>query len=256
MVRWLAGCFLALVVPTAASGGEPVPVRAVTLHASASVDVDAAGNARVVEMGAIGELERSAGQSPIARAIEDQLRPRIESWQFAPATEGGIAVPSRTHVHVSMKGVDDGKGRVEVTILSANTGGELKDKRMLDLMIAIEHALAEGRVTVTVDYDASGSVIDARILNGMGFHHGEFRGALDRKLEKGALAAAKKWVFSPEIVNGRPLAGSGDVPIRFCFSTACRIAAASVDDSSKGQGQFASTDPAVKLRSAVAGTAL
>ncbi len=62
----------------------------------------------------------------------------------------------------------------------------------------------EGVVKVEVTVDESGRVLQARVLNGLGYG-----------LDESALAAVKQWTFQPGSRCGRPLVATIVIPIRF-----------------------------------------
>src|SRR5580658_624041 len=68
-----------------------------------------------------------------------------------------------------------------------------------------------GMAVIRLVVDESGAVASAHVLD-----------ASDRRLGEAALAAAKKWVFSPALDEGRPVAISMDAPVDFSPDTAAR----------------------------------
>jgi hypothetical protein len=114
---------------------------------------------------------------------------------------------------------------------------------------------AEGFINVDVQYGEDGKVQSTSVHESKSFDHGRFGNTADNDLRKRVLKAAQRWVFVPERIDGHPLAGSGRVPVQLCFSVEC-VNASPETGSTGGEPRFAATDPAVKLRSAVAGTAL
>jgi len=248
----IAGLMLA--APLVAMAGD-APVAWVDLHASAWVDVDALGKAHVIEMEKVKGLADVVQSTPIAETIKERLHDRIESWQFNPATRDGVAVVSRTHLHVVMEGFDDGAGNLGVRIRSAATGPDVKDWNDYGLARAGVTAGEEGIVTFYIAYGADGKVTAAEVRESKTFSGGRFVGTASKTLRKGLLAVARRWTFVPEQVAGQPVPGSGVLPIRVCFSGAC-ISATDASSGGKLESNFASTVPAVTLGSAVAGTAL
>ena len=251
VANWCACLLLGL--PLAA--GAVAPIAALDFTAGAWVDVDATGKAHVIEMGRVSRLEDVPQLGPVVDNIKARLRERIETWQFVPAALDGAPVASRTHVSVSLEGIDDGKGGLGVRIRSAATGAELADVNMIGLQIAGSRLQEEGAVTIDVRYDEGGKILTTAVADSKFFDGHRFTGVAGKAFRRDMLAAAKAWKFVPEQIDGHPQAGSGRVPIHFCLSEACAVAR---DDSQDtvGDAQFAAADPAVKLRSAVAGTAL
>jgi hypothetical protein len=242
---------LLLAMPMLAIAARPPAPAPVDFSGSAWVDVDADGKAHVVEVGRLSVLSDVPALAPIVERIQGRLRNAIESWQFVPAMRDGIAVASRTNVSVDMRGTDDGAGGFAVRLRSARTGPGVRSMDMGPLVSVVERAQAEGSVKVDLAYDEAGNISSAEQADSK-----EFAGRADKVLRRGALAAVKTWHMEPEVVDGHPRAGSGSIVLVFCLETpSCGAIPSSGDDRQHPQ-EFAATDPAVKLRSAVAGTAL
>lgn len=259
-VPWSAGLLLACSLATGAAThsseahSSGAPSSALDFFVSAQVDVDASGKSHVVEMGKVSRLSDVPSLVPIANVIAQRLRERIESWQFVPATRDGQAVASTTGLHVALEGSDDGHGGLAVRILGASTGGDLRDANVLALAIAVTRAQEEARITLDVEYDETGHVTSLSEVDSKRFHRGRWVPA-GPTLRKEVLDAAHHWVFVPEKIEGHPIAGGGRVPIVLCLDAVCATAPDTPDKQTSGVS-FAAVDPAVKLRSAVAGTAL
>lgn len=241
---------LLLGLALAAQAEEP----GLKLASSAVVDVDATGKAHVVTLDSV---DGPNGPLPTAlsQPIETRLRERIESWQFVPATRDGVAVSSRTRLGVSLRAVDDGHGGVAVHVVSVGTGGAIREKHMADLISAFIHYGSQVYLVADVHYAGDGSVIDVDVTDQRVLSGGRFISHADRNMRKAVERALRRWTFETEVVAGQPIEGHGRLPIWVCDSAACETAARDVR-ASDGNQEFASNDPAVKLRSAVAGTAL
>lgn len=222
---------------------------------SATVDVSADGNAHVVEIGKVSKLSSVPALVPVADQVAQKLRDRIASWQFVPATRDGVAVPSRTHVYVFMRAGDDGRGGLAVTILSASPGAVIRKRPMGELVGALVDFGPDSYVLAEIHYAADGDVIDVEVREQRTLSGGRFvPTSADSRLRKGIRNALRRWTFDPEIVDGTPIEGHGLLPMFYCNSPACDEARAGMD-APHGEA-FASADSAVKLRTAVAGTAL
>jgi hypothetical protein len=250
---WAAGLWLAFSFNAVAAD---LPPSSLDFGASATVDVTADGHAHVVEMGKVSRLPDVPAMAPFADMIAQRLRERIESWQFVPAMRDGIGVPSRTHLGVSLRGSDDGHGGMSVAIVSASTGGSVTSWNLAPVMKAFMGAPEEIYIVADIHYADDGRIDDVIFTDARKFSGLRFEGRIDRHLEHNLARAFKGWIFDPEIVDGRPIAGHGTLPLWMCMSPACEAAAAALRQSSADNARFASADPAVKLRSAVAGTAL
>jgi len=257
-MRRLAVAAGLLLACSGAIAGEP---ESLDFNVSAQVDVDVTGKAHVLEMGKVSRLSDVPSLAPVAETIAQRLRQRIETWQFTPAARLGQPVASTTNVHVALEGSDDGHGGLAVRILNARTGGDLRDPNRLALTIALNRAQEEAVIAVGVEYDESGHVQSLSEVDARGFRHGKFVGTPGKSLRKDVLAAARDWTFVPEKIEGHPIVGRGVVPVRLCFSAECTSAPYIRErgddgrDGSDAGTSFAAVDPAVTLRSAVAGTA-
>jgi protein TonB len=63
----------------------------------------------------------------------------------------------------------------------------------------------EGTVILVVDVDANGNVTGVSVE----------KSSRNRDLDRAAMQAARRWKFSPSIVNGQPAAGRVRVPVDF-----------------------------------------
>jgi protein TonB len=70
-----------------------------------------------------------------------------------------------------------------------------------------QQAEIEGVVLVEVTIDPSGSVVDARVVHGLGYG-----------LDEAALRAAKAWTFQPAMRCGRAIVGHKRIPFRFTLT--------------------------------------
>jgi hypothetical protein len=249
--HWIVGLLLAS--PFASLAEQPS--AAVDIRASAWVEVEPSGKAHVVEMGELTKLGAVAGLASIAENIRQRLRDRIESWEFTPATRAGVAVASSTNVSIALEGVDDGAGGFAVRIRSASTGPKLALKNMGGLTAAGNSAAEEGVVVVDVTYGEDGRVLTASVHDSKTLVGGKFVKRASQDLRKGLMRAAKSWVFMPEQVARHPVAGSGRVPIVFCFTARCQSAWDALQ-SPESEPRYAANEPVATLRSAVTGTTL
>ena len=243
---------LLLFMPPSAVAATSTPLE---FGATALVDVDATGKAHVVEMQKVSTLEDVPSLAPIVERIKGRLKDAIESWQFVPAMQDGIAVRSQTHVVVQLEGTDDGAGGMAVRVRSAAPGAGMRRMDMSRLQAAVTMAQAEGFVTLDLTYDATGKVVGSELVDSKALSDAGFTGKADKELRRGALAESRTWELDPELVDGHPRSGSGRITLIFCLSPRCGTTPLPGEEGPDPQ-QFASNDPAVKLRSNVAGTGL
>lgn len=154
-----------------------------------------------------------------------------------------------------MSASDDGQGGMAIKLVSASTGGALQTWDRRALVAALVKPREDMFLVADLHYAANGRVTDVVIRDGRTASVVKFVGRADRDFQKSLVEALERWTFDPEIVDGVPIEGNGRLPMRVCLNSPCRDAKEQ-RDSTSGDLSFAATDPAVKLRSAVAGTAL
>lgn len=256
MMGWGLGMLLAM--PFATNAVEPATPSEVEFGAGAWVDVDATGKAHVVEMDRLDRFKDEGSPGSLVEIIEDRLRERIESWQFQPPTKNGVAVSGRTHVNALLVAEDDRSGNIRLRVKRANTGMAMKQRPSF-MPLAFEMGGASGwRLVVHLEIDPQGHVAEARIVNSSVFNGREFiprRSYLD--LTKVTLRTVRQIEFEMERVDGQPIAGGGDLPIQLCIGGSAACDDSTVDGQSVADGpEFATVNPAMQLRSTVAGTVL
>ncbi len=168
---------------------------------TARVQIDATGRATSIEF----DRERSRD---LTREFKDAMMERLRRVEFEPARLDGQPAASETSVHVSLGVVEGPEGfgplRIEGLYLIP---GYLKVSPphypRRKLMRGIE-----GYVEVKLSYDAEGRVTEARIFDAE---------KADPDFAKAALAAARKWRFDPQRIEGRGVAGQASVPVFFAL---------------------------------------
>ena len=244
------GILLAWPLVTRAAG-PPTPAS-VQISTDAWVDVDPSGRAHVVEMGKFGGFKDEGTSGSLADTIRSRLRERIETWEFAPPTKNGVAVSGKTHLVVFAVAEGDGSNGMRILIESASTGFLLTNVSIAESLVHSPY-FKEGWLEVHIEFGPDGRVVDASVLASKAFDGRRFRGNLDGSLQKKVLAAVKGFTAEMERVNGEPVGGSGNLPIRICMSNACR--SAEIPGAERGS-EFVAAPAAVQLRTAVAGTVL
>lgn len=223
-VAWMAGLLLAASRCALAAA----PGASEDFSCSAWVDVDSSGHAHVVEMGSVSHLSDVPGLVPVADTIAARLRDRIETWRFVPATRDGAAVASRTWLVVRLEGHDTDGGGFEVRIRSASTGPRMNAGRPSDNAFkAVVAARSEGWMLVHVEYGSDGRVNGAHVSQSGEFDaaSGRFRPRTMKALSRAAVETAKSaFQIQPELLDGAPVAGAFDTPMRFCISAGCMTA--------------------------------
>ena len=250
MRRFVLCLGLLLAWPLAGQAAKPAEPTSIDFDAGAWVDVDATGKAHVVEMDKLRRFKDDGKLGSIADIIKARLRERIESWEFQPPTKNGVAVPGKTHIYVDLEASAGDGGDMTIRVLHASTGAKIANQPMGALVHAMMDYGYVGQVTVDVAWKGDGS-IDAVTRAGSTFPDAK---SVPPKFLKTVLKAVQAWRFDPEIVDGTPISGKGWMPIVFCMNGTCP------DSDNSGtkapEPQFTALDPAIGLRTAVAGTVL
>jgi TonB family protein len=249
-------CLLAF-LPCAYAAGKDRTTE-LDFVSSAWVDVDAKGHGRVEQVDSVTKLDKVPALAPAVAHIKEVLKERIESWEFIPATRDGVAVSSRTYLYVEMEGMDDGKGGLGIRILSAHGGPQGQLTPPTYPPTAYRNGI-QGGVLIDVGFDDQGVVTSVEPVKSTDpiirrkFSNSKF-------FVEAAIAAARAWTFKAEQVGGFPVPGRVRVPVSFCLAMPGSSCGSSERAAKKADvprdGEFLALDPAVKLRSAVAGTAL
>ena len=245
-MRRFALCLgMLLAWPLAGQAAKPAEPASIEFGAGAWVDVDATGKAHVVEMDKLSRFKDDGKPGSIADIIKARLRERIESWEFQAATSNGVAVPSHTHLSIALEAADDGHSGMMLSVIDAKTGAAIADNKTGDLArIHGGFSGHTGTMVIDIAYRGDGSIKTANLISS----------SFEKNVSKRALAVAMTWRVSPEIVDGQPMPGEGRIPVVFCIEDECPA------DNDAGSNdhlrEFTSIDPAVKLRTAVAGTVL
>ena len=250
--RGMLYLLLLLPLPVLAASVKKAP--SVEFYAIAWADVDASGTAHVDQIDEVTKLEDVPGLAPAVVRIKELLKQRLETWQFVPATREGIAVASRTCVYVRLEGADDGKGGLGMRILSASTGPRA-DYLVPHYPPDAMREGTEGLILLVVEYDEAGRVTSVKAEQSKTIWNGKLRDRGSAALKGAAIGTAWLWTFQNERVAGEPKSGSVRVPVQFCMSSEC-VKVRWEQPGMPDNGEFAAINPAVKLRSAVAGTAL
>jgi len=253
-MRGIALCLgMLLAWPLATQAAKPAEPTSIDFGAGAWVDVDATGKAHVVEIDQLSEFKDDGKPGSLADIIKQRLRERIEMWEFVPPASNGAAVNGRTHVHVSLEASTADGGGMAIRVLGAATGAKLVKRQMGELIKAMMDYGYVGRVNIDVAWKDDGSVESAdSVASSVG---GKVTSrSVSPKFLKTVLKAVQDWRFDPEIVEGTPIPGKGRVPINFCLSGECP--AEEKTSSNTAESLFTAIDPAIGLRTAVAGTML
>ncbi len=159
-----------------------------------------------VDIDITGRVER-------VQVLDEQLDPilaqRIQQviadWPFPPAENKGKPARLSTHVYVEVRGRPDGDQRMVFDVQFMGTG--VRAVKMVGPAYptrSLAHG-KEGAVVVLVDINARGKVTKARLEQSSGM----------QLFDKAAVAAARRWRFAMDQVDGEPVASSTKLPFVF-----------------------------------------
>ena len=256
MRRFVLCLGMLLAWPLAVQAAKPAEPASIEFGAGAWVDVDATGKAHVVEMDKLTRFKDDGEPGSIADIIKSRLRERIETWEFTPPTKNGAAVAGKTHVGMRLQAYVAESGGMGLRIESADTGMALR-KRSSWLPLTDELGNSNSWwVKVYLKVNPDGHVIEARAEDSSLFRG---KGAVKQdspRLTKAIWEAFSGYEFDTEWVDGQPIAGEAIQPIMACGSiSTCNMASSELNEQDD-ESALAAVDPAIRLRTAVAGTVL
>ena len=260
MRRFVLCLGLLLAWPLAGQAAKPAEPTSIDFDAGAWVDVDATGKAHVVEMDKLTGFKDDDKPGSIADIIKSRLRERIESWEFQPPTKNGVAVSGKTYVGVSLVAEDDGAAGLRLRLRSASTGMQMLQRPSLRPLLSQLGGASGWKFMLHLDIGPDGHVADARMVDSRMFNGREFvaqSSRFARNLDQTVTKLVKQMTFSTESVDGQAIAGEGALPIKVCAYFGSRCDTADMEPAAKSEAtEFAVINPAVQLRTAVAGTVL
>ena len=260
MRRFVFCLGILLAWPLATQAAKPAEPTSVEFGAGAWVDVDATGKAHVVEMDKLTRFKDDDEPGSIADVIKARLRERIESWEFTPPTKNGVTVAGKTHVGVAMVAEDDGAGGLQLRVKSAGTGMQVLQYPSLRPLVSELGGASGWWFMVHLDIGPNGQVVDTHMVDSRMFNGREFvaqSSRFARNVDQTVTKLVKQMTFSTEFVDGQPIAGEGDIPIKVCTNSPGRCDVVDPEPAAKTDArEFVVVNPAVQLRTAVAGTVL
>ena len=222
-----------------AKSPEPMEIKA-----GLSVQVDASGHVSAVQL-----VEKDAERLPAS--VSEPLLADARSWTFDPAQRNGQAVPSTTHVAVTLRAdpLDDKGDAWALRITRASNGPRAQSTAPPRYPMNAIRNRAVARVMVEVDIAPDGSVAEARLVD---VQTPKSRYADD--FAKATLASVQEWRFIPEQVAGQPIAGTVRLPTTYCISG---MKCYPMDDPQEpADGEAIAMTPATRLRTDLAGRVL
>lgn len=242
----IALCLMAA-VPAVAVAANDRP-----LHLTHEWKVSLGADGKVVALKSVGKLNA---------VVCDPLEQAIRGWLFDPGHIGGQPAPTETGLTVDVTFAPSAGGSYAVRIDDARTGGSISpragDHKALPRFPAdaVRLKLA-AMVVVKANYDENGQVLSVEPQRDQGI-------GVIGSLEAATVAAVKRWIVSPERVDGHGVASSVMVPV--CYTITSRSSGSiDLDCSWKPPGSNSKVDnggaftvePVAHLRSDVIGHAL
>lgn len=240
-------------LPLSGQAAKPVEPTSVDFHADAWIDVTSTGKAHVVEMDKLDRFKDDGEQGSLAEIIKVRLQERIETWEFVPPMKNGTPVSGRTHLSISLEAVSE-DGGMAIRVLDARAGPRLADVRMQQLVNLFITDGQAGKTTVKLAWRPDGIVDSAEIVGPSNLSSRNSTANLQPGGRKAMLALVKTWRIEPEIVDGAAIPGSGMIPIVFCWDNSpCKNDG---DAEKPPRSELMASNPAISLRTSVAGTSL
>jgi outer membrane biosynthesis protein TonB len=196
----------ALVTPAFADSPPAVVATASqTVFLKAVVHVDAAGHITALDWGTYQGL-----QAKVARELDTIVR----TWEFVPGTVNGVAMDTRSELHVMVRAdaLPDGTATLTVTEAKTGPGGsfDLIPRAPIEAMRGSDDAIVDLTYAVDTDGRATVTSLDVRATGNK------------RAFEAAIRAAVRGWRFVPESVGGRAQAATGKLKYKMCIET-CTI---------------------------------
>ena len=162
----------------------------------------------LVDIGADGRVESAKlVRSTLSQAMQDDIVKRISRFEFEPARIDGRAVTAQTHLWIQLAIEPQGE-QLAVTVADASVSLGY-EKVVPPRFPPTQLERYEGAsVMVEVNYDSDGKVTQAEVISA--------KPDL-RVFRNAAQKAALEWVFAPEKIDGKGVAGSALVPVNFEF---------------------------------------
>lgn len=204
-----------------------------------------------ITVDASGSVTRLDSESKLGPELKDRLEREIRTWRFKPGMVDGRAAVTDSKLHLALQVTPIDDERSAVRVIRAGTGGGYGKMVAPKYPEVSVRARRQGLVLLRVRYGEDGRVSGLAADEGAPY--------ADKALIDAAIAAVKRWTFTPEVVGGHPLAGVARVPV--CFGLyGTRFSPPKCEWKRPGESLAAGTDDptpafdsALKLETAVAG---
>lgn len=186
---------------------------------------------------------------PRFKALEDLLRGVVLRWRFQPATLDGKPVDMGTTLMLRLSVQGGGEGdRERVSVEYLGNGSGIDSSAQPRYPAAAVRSGASAIVLLEVTHDAAGRVTDVQVSQSQ-----SSQARLRQDFEMASREAARRWVFTPERINGVAVGGKALVPVKYQMSSGDavpRLAMPSTIAASGASTEAAETASEVLLQSA------
>ena len=156
-----------------------------------------------------GGVDSALVVKPLTAELNNAATSALSNWQFEPATDDGVAVPSRVTVDVTFRTPEPSAAiRLAIPVAALDdtriagayrVGGGVTPPRPIyapdpEYTRAALDKKVHGRVLLWLIVGANGLPRNVRVVN-----------SLDPDLDQMALDAVKQWRFDPALANGKPV---------------------------------------------------
>lgn len=163
-----------------------------------------------------GSIEKLAlRDKKLSPLVTDFLEKSVRSWKFTPGSIAGVPQRTESALWLNVQAVPREDGNYDLQIVDAKTGA-FGATSMAPPTYPKEELMSgrEAVLRILVSYDENGVVTKVERVAKLGAREERIM----RPFEQASFSAAKKWRFNPEKINGRGIAGTSIVPIKFCMA--------------------------------------
>lgn len=201
-----------------------LPVRAAEVRGKSyqvGADVDAQGKVTATQFDA-----------DVPAGIANVLTAAIKQWSFVPAKRDGQAVPAHTFIRLALKALPDAQGQYSLRISFGSNGPRL------DMAVAPRYPASAIRSGESASLQLEGTVQADGHLSDLSVSGEYSNPRTKREFNQNVLEAAKEWRYTPETVDGQPVATRMRIPFHFNIdrqsSSKTTVAAWADDDAQPG----------------------
>jgi len=181
--------------------------KAIDLWLSADITIDETGHITALDW-----VETQPGRKLVA----SRIAPRVQGWEFVPATIDGKPSEARTGLFVGTRLIERDDGSMDIQVTHAGTGPRTVAATPPSYPQNAFTSGVEAIVTVDFDVDAEGKpVITDMAFDGSSGKTGK-RSYRDAFLEATRLTV-QGWRFKPEVVAGHAMPTHMHVPVDYCL---------------------------------------